>query len=61
MSVSYMGPFLAHLYTKSAKFARLYFRISQYFATKPCNSTNPKILFLAVAKDFGFFLALIEC
>ena len=28
------------------------FRILQHFATKFCNSTNFKILFLAVAKDF---------
>ena len=30
------------------------FRILQHFATKLCNSTNLRILFLAVAKDFVF-------
>ena len=50
-------PCVIRKYTKFANFASVYiFRILQYFATKLGNFTNFNTLFLAVVKDFAFFL-----
>ena len=40
---------IIHKYTKFAKFVGLYF---PHFATKLCNFTNFKLLFLAIVMDF---------
>ena len=45
-------PRVIQIYAEFANFARLYFRILQHFVTKLCISTNLRIIFLAMAKDF---------